>query len=269
MTTDELSGIDLARVALAAAKERAKQRGARSGPATRRRTGKRGNTNRTDGRDPMALGPALGRLMAERGWERPAAGGSVLHNWAKIAGEDGSELVHHVTAVRFDEPTGQLDLAADSTAWATQARLVGPQLMQRANQFLHASTQPGGSDGTEQNVPQVVRVITVKLQKTGVGAARPPHLPGPPPEPRQRPAEPPARAEPPEGYHKAKALLAAHKPDLGRDQAVEEAAERLTRSSRFREPDHVFADLIERHRPGPLRYSRGSSARAERTDALS
>ncbi|MFI1189704.1 DciA family protein [Streptomyces californicus] len=270
MTTDQLHGIDLARVALAAAKERAKQRGDRSGPATRRRTGKQRSTNRGDGRDPLALGPALGRLMAERGWERPAASGSVLGNWAKIAGGDGSELVNHVTAVRFDEATGQLDLAADSTAWATQVRLIGPQLVQRANAFLHAASQPGGSDHADRTVPQVVRVVTVQLQKPCPSAGRPPQPQGPPPEPRQRQLPPRRpRADPPEGYREAKALLAAHKPDLSRDRAVEEASERLSRSRRFREPEHVFAELIERHQMVPLHHSPRAFTRTDRTDVSS
>lgn len=267
MSTDELSGIDLARVALTAAKERAKQLGTRSGPATRKPNKRSGGTGRRDGRDPMALGSALGRLMTERGWERPAAGGSVLNSWEKIAGGDGSDLVNHVTAVRFDEATGQLDLAADSTAWATQTRLLGPQLVQRANQFLQRTRQPSQSAGPGEDDPQVVRTIKVKLQEAGTGPARRPQEQATQPEPPQPPAQPSVRAEPPAGYRAAKALLAANKPQPPGDRDLTKAAERLAGSRRFREPDQVFADLIERHHPTG-RPSPGAATLPERTDTL-
>ncbi|MCX4783948.1 DciA family protein [Streptomyces sp. NBC_01264] len=264
MSTDELSGIDLARVALTAAKERAKQLGTRSGPATRK-PARRSGTGRRDGRDPMALGSALGRLMTERGWERPAAGGSVLSSWEQIAGGDGSDLVNHVRAVSFDEATGQLDLAADSTAWATQTRLLGPQLVQRANQFLQRNRQPGQPAGQGEGELQVVRSIMVKLQEAGPGAARRPQDASIRSEPPQPPAKPYVRAEPPAGYRQAKALLAANKLQQHGDRDLAEAAERLAGSRRFREPDQVFADLMERHRPTG-RPSPGAGTLPERTD---
>ncbi|MEU6594094.1 hypothetical protein ABZ923_33620 [Streptomyces sp. NPDC046881] len=67
----ELSGIDLARQALAAAREAAKENGAdwkrRSGTVVRR-----------DGREPLGLGSAISMMMTERGMVTPAAGGGVL-----------------------------------------------------------------------------------------------------------------------------------------------------------------------------------------------
>lgn len=258
MSTDEPSGIDLARVALTAAKERAKQLGARSGPATRK-PNQRSGIGLRDGRDPMTLGSALGRLMTERGWERPAAGGSVLNSWKEIAGADGSDLVKHVTAVRFDETTGQLDLAADSTAWATQTRLFGPQLVLRVNQFLQRTSQPGQPAGPREGDHQVVRVIRVKLQESGTDPHRRPQEQATQPDLPQPPGQTSVRAEPPAGYLTAKALLTVNKPELPGDRDLAKAVGRLADSRRFREPDQVFADLIERHHP---------SGRPARTDTL-
>lgn len=67
--TPEPSGVDLARVALRAAREAAKKNGARTAKSKPRLT----RTVRRDGRAPMGLGEAFTALMAERGWENPAA----------------------------------------------------------------------------------------------------------------------------------------------------------------------------------------------------
>lgn len=63
----EPSGVDLARVALRAAREAAKKTGARTAKNKPRLT----RTVRRDGRAPMGLGEAFTALMAERGWETP------------------------------------------------------------------------------------------------------------------------------------------------------------------------------------------------------
>ncbi|MFE1476574.1 DciA family protein [Streptomyces cyaneofuscatus] len=127
MSTDEPTGVDLARVALAAAKKAAKERGAITSP---KRTPKRRPSARRDGRDPLGLGGALAQLVAERGWETPAAGGSVMDQWQTIA---TPEVADQLRAVAFDKNTGRLDLAPATNAWATQARLISAQLIRQAN----------------------------------------------------------------------------------------------------------------------------------------
>lgn len=64
----EPSGVDLARVALRAAREQARARGdaAQQKKQARRGGGLRSGA-RADGRDPMALGAAINRLLNERG----------------------------------------------------------------------------------------------------------------------------------------------------------------------------------------------------------
>ncbi|QTA36794.1 hypothetical protein [Streptomyces sp. CA-256286] len=74
MTTEsELSGVDLARQALLAAREAAKKNGATRQKPKRRTTA----AVRRDGRKPLGLRSATGMMMTERGRAAPAAGGRV------------------------------------------------------------------------------------------------------------------------------------------------------------------------------------------------
>ncbi|MEU1042583.1 DUF721 domain-containing protein [Streptomyces sp. NPDC005551] len=130
----EPSGVDLARVALRAAKEQARARGdaAQQKKQVRRGAGLRSGA-RADGRDPMALGAAINRLLTERGWEAPAAVGGVMGRWPQIVGAD---LAKHCEPQKYDEDERELIVQCDSTAWATQLRLLAPQLVARLNQDL-------------------------------------------------------------------------------------------------------------------------------------
>ncbi|MFJ3643810.1 DUF721 domain-containing protein [Streptomyces sp. NPDC090108] len=134
----EASGVDLARVALRAAKEQARARGdaARQKKQVRRGGGLRSGA-RADGRDPMALGAAINRLINERGWETPAAVGGVMGRWPQIVGED---LAKHCVPQGYDEDERVLSVSCDSTAWATQLRLLAPTLVARLNQDLGHGT---------------------------------------------------------------------------------------------------------------------------------
>lgn len=71
----EPSGVDLARVALRAAKEQARARGAAAQQKKQARRGGLRSGARADGRDPLPLGAAINRLITERGWEAPSGGG--------------------------------------------------------------------------------------------------------------------------------------------------------------------------------------------------
>ncbi|MEU6593248.1 hypothetical protein ABZ923_29165 [Streptomyces sp. NPDC046881] len=95
----ELSDIDLARQALAAAREAAKKNGA----ARKRRTG---TVVRRDGRELLGLGSAISMMMTERGMVAPDAGGSVLAQFDDILAAAAPELAGHVQAVAFDSDTG-------------------------------------------------------------------------------------------------------------------------------------------------------------------
>lgn len=126
----ELSGVDLARVALHQAREAAKARGEGDTRKAKRRTG---TTVRRDGREPTGVAAVLQGLMADRAWDVPAAGGSILDQWPDIAATLSPTLAAHVQAVAFHAETGQLDLRPDSPAYATQLRLIGSRIVAAAH----------------------------------------------------------------------------------------------------------------------------------------
>ncbi len=132
-----LSGVDLARVALRAAKEQAKARGAAANSSRQARRGGLRSGARADGRDPLPLGAAISRLITERGWEAPAAVGGVMGRWPQLVGED---LARHCQPQKYDESERVLTVECDSTAWATQVRLLAPTLVARLNADLGHGT---------------------------------------------------------------------------------------------------------------------------------
>ena len=97
----------------------------RSGPA-------RGRPRRDD---PQLLGQAIGGLLDHQGWQQRAAIGSVFGRWAEIVGRD---LAAHTQPDAFAD--GELAVTAESTAWATQVRLLAPQLVRRLNAELGDGT---------------------------------------------------------------------------------------------------------------------------------
>lgn len=78
--------------------------------------------------DPQSLTSAIDGLISEQGWAHAAAVGSVFGHWAQIVGAD---LAAHTTPESLTD--GELTIAADSTAWATQVRLLAGQLVHRLN----------------------------------------------------------------------------------------------------------------------------------------
>jgi predicted nucleic acid-binding Zn ribbon protein len=66
------------------------------------------------------------RQMADRGWEATAADAAVLARWDALV---GAEIAAHCHPVSLRD--GELTLAAESTAWATQLRLLAPRMLAR------------------------------------------------------------------------------------------------------------------------------------------
>jgi predicted nucleic acid-binding Zn ribbon protein len=85
--------------------------------------------------DPQPLAAAIGGLLDDEGWTLAAATGSVFGRWAQIV---GGGLASHTTPERLAD--GELTVAADSTAWATQLRLLSGQLIKRLNAELGDGT---------------------------------------------------------------------------------------------------------------------------------
>ena len=129
----------LAREALARAKADALAKGNRPGhpdglrperkPADSPPPHRSGRRARRD--DPERLNAAIEGLIDARGWQEAAAVGSVFGRWAQIV---GPELAGHTRPDGLAD--GELTVTADSTAWATQVRLLAAQLVRRLNAEL-------------------------------------------------------------------------------------------------------------------------------------
>ncbi|WP_231861433.1 MULTISPECIES: DUF721 domain-containing protein [Frankia] len=130
------------------------------GPAAADRAGRRPRSGADDGqvpqrprlpgiaapgrewRDPVSFGTAISRLLAARGWKAQADDAGVLARWDVIVGPD---IADHCTPVSLRD--GNLELVAESTAWATQLRMLSRQILA----ILHRELGP-----------QVVQRITVR-----------------------------------------------------------------------------------------------------------
>jgi predicted nucleic acid-binding Zn ribbon protein len=123
---EELTGAELARAVLDAARTR---RAARRTPAEqdKQRWRPRGYSGPgPDPRDPQPFGAVLARLVKARGWQRPAAEATVFGAWERVV---GSEVAEHSRPVKLEG--GELTVEAESTAWATQLRMLAGSLLQR------------------------------------------------------------------------------------------------------------------------------------------
>jgi predicted nucleic acid-binding Zn ribbon protein len=88
--------------------------------------------------DPQPLGAAIEGLLDDQGWRTAAAVGSVFGRWDQIV---GAALAAHTRPGGFTD--GELLVIADSTAWATQVRLLRAQLIRRLNTELGDGTVTG------------------------------------------------------------------------------------------------------------------------------
>lgn len=90
---------------------------------------------RPDDRDPQLLTSALGRLIRDQGWEVDAAVHGVMARWPSIV---GAEMAQHCKPESYTDT--ELTVRTDSTAWATQVRLLAPELVRRLNAELGDGT---------------------------------------------------------------------------------------------------------------------------------
>jgi predicted nucleic acid-binding Zn ribbon protein len=63
-------------------------------------------------------------LAKKRGWSAHVAEGTVLGHWPTVVGQ---QIADHATPIALKD--GVLSVAAESTAWATQLRMVQAQLL--------------------------------------------------------------------------------------------------------------------------------------------
>ncbi|MFJ2745387.1 DciA family protein [Streptomyces sp. NPDC087440] len=236
----DLSGVDLARVALRHAREAAKARGEGSIRKTKRPA--RSMTLQRDGRKPTGFGAVLRDLVADRAWDVPAAGGSILDQWPAIAAAVSPNLPAHVAAVAFHAESGQLDLRPDSSAYATQLRLISSRIVTAAN------------DAVGKQAVRTVRVLapgaTTPAPREAVTAPRKAARPEAPVKTRDM-------ASP--GFHRALAAAQAVEPAQRVDSGSSEAIERQNRA--MRELSRRAFPEVAAAAPSPIEQARAQRRR--------
>ena len=128
-------GADLAREALAGARA---STAARRKAAGRTPVGQRGGAGKLkrrrwsgsgpDSRDPQPLAATLRTWVASSGAAEDLKKASLFAQWDKIVGAD---VADHCAPVSLVER--ELVVQAESTAWATQIRMLAPQLLRKIN----------------------------------------------------------------------------------------------------------------------------------------
>ena len=129
-------GLDLAK-ALTRAVARIGGTPARRRSAKQRRTTEPGRVSgaHPDERDPQLLDTTLSRLVDDHGWDLSLRVHGVFGRWSLLVGD---EVAQHCEPESFTD--GKLVVRTDSTAWATQLRLLAPTLVRRLNEELGHGT---------------------------------------------------------------------------------------------------------------------------------
>jgi predicted nucleic acid-binding Zn ribbon protein len=131
------TGLDLARsIARSLAKP-----GLRRRTSTRRppRVDRQASGAHPDERDPQLLDTTIGRLIDDQGWGTDVRVHGVFSHWDTIVGREVSQ---HCLPESFGPVDGgaRLVVRTDSTAWATQMRLLAPTVVRRLNEELGDGT---------------------------------------------------------------------------------------------------------------------------------
>lgn len=121
---EEVDPLEAAREALNQMRRAARDRGLKPGTRPRRVGNQPGIAPRRDSLEPLPLGAGIEKLIEERAWRVDVQAGAVFSRWAQIV---GAEVAEHSAPTSFEEAV--LTVRADSTAWATQLRLLSSTLL--------------------------------------------------------------------------------------------------------------------------------------------
>lgn len=130
-------GLDLARALTRASAHSTPERRRKwraSSQVPRSRPGKASGAH-PDERDPQLLEATVDRIVAERGWDLDLRVHGVFARWPELVGE---EVGAHCHPESFAD--GRLVVRTDSTAWATQLKLLAPTVVRRLNEELGHGT---------------------------------------------------------------------------------------------------------------------------------
>lgn len=92
----------------------------------------------SDDRDPKLIGAVVEEFLVTSGLDARSQVANVLSNWSELV---GPEVADHVRVERFED--GKLVLRAESTAWATQMRLLQATVIRRLNEQVGEDTITG------------------------------------------------------------------------------------------------------------------------------
>ena len=133
-------GLDLARsIARSLARPGARKRTTGGTPSKfrppSRRVDPQASGAHPDERDPQLLDSTIGRLIAEQGWGTDVRVHGVFSRWDSLVGR---EVAQHCAPEAFGD--ARLVVRTDSTAWATQMKLLAPTVVRRLNEELGDGT---------------------------------------------------------------------------------------------------------------------------------
>jgi predicted nucleic acid-binding Zn ribbon protein len=133
------TGLDLARSVARSLAGAGRRRGRPTGRRSRRVDPQTSGAH-PDERDPQLLDTTIGRLISDQGWDTDVRVHGVFTRWEVVVGR---EVAQHCRPESFDqaaESGGKLVVRTDSTAWATQMRLLAPTVVRRLNEELGDGT---------------------------------------------------------------------------------------------------------------------------------
>jgi len=114
----------------------------------------------SDERDPALLGASIEQVVRDREWEDTLRTAGIPARWPQIVGAD---IADHCRPERLE--AGVLTCVAESTAWATQIRLLAPTILAR----LRADLCPGVVERLRVHVPTTPDWRHGPLRVTGRG----------------------------------------------------------------------------------------------------
>lgn len=129
------AGLDLARAIARGLAGRTPARSRRTLGRSRRPTPTTSSSAHADDRDPQTIDSAVGRFVTEQGWETELRVHGVFSRWGAIVGR---EVAEHVSPESYAD--GRLVVRTDSTAWATQMKLLAAEVVRRLNEVLGDET---------------------------------------------------------------------------------------------------------------------------------